>query len=452
MNAPKVTDTDYIQFLIAAQRVYTCTEAARCAATASHDAYTRLLSRLPPDTAALWQEVEPLVQKTHGLLVVDDTTLANPYAQKMGLVTRHWSGKHHAVVSGINLMTFLWTDALSNLPCDCRLYEPAEEGKEQITKNDHFLAMLKIAKEREFCPRYVCFDGWYASLANLKALRGHSWHFLTRLKHNRQVDPDDTGNVAVENIEIPPGGRRVHLKGYGFILVFRIVALNADTQQAEHWATSDLSMMEITRDALARQVFAIENYHRQLKQCCGVEGAQVRSVQAQKCHIVLSLQAFVSRRSTKPELPKSKPIWRPLRFQLPMGRHSILPGKSVIACIQSTQRGVQRGFGWLQFLPGRGSLGHVLATMPVRRQIRQRLLQSWLRVGTKAQEQHQLRRSDHAHIGLKLLGAPLGGEHTPRRVPGAARVLVDLLASWRMARARRMEPRPAVDDHRAVEI
>jgi len=30
MNPPKVSDVDYIQFLIAAQRVYTCTEAARC--------------------------------------------------------------------------------------------------------------------------------------------------------------------------------------------------------------------------------------------------------------------------------------------------------------------------------------------------------------------------------------------------------------------------------------
>ncbi len=293
MNAPKVSDTDYIQFLIAAQRVYTCAEAARCAELASHDAYTRLLSRLPPDTAALWQEVEPLVQRTNGLLVIDDATLDKPHAQKIGLVTRHWSGKHHAVVSGINLTTLLWTDGLSSLPCDCRLYEPAEDGKPQVTKNDHFLAMLKTAKEREFRPRYVCFDGWYASLSNLKAVRGHGWHFLTRLKHNRQVDPDDTGNVAVESIEIPAGGRRVHLKGYGFILVFRIVAPNGDMEQAEHWATSDLKMMEITRDDLARQVFAIENYHRQLKQCCGIERAQVRSVQAQKCHILLSLRAFV---------------------------------------------------------------------------------------------------------------------------------------------------------------
>ncbi len=295
MNAPKVSDIDYIQFLIAAQRAYTCTEAARCGEVASHDAYTRLLSRLPPDTAALWQEVEPLVQRTDGLLVIDDTTLDKPYAQKMGLVTRHWSGKHHAVVEGINLTTLLWTDGLSALPCDCRLYEPAQEGETQVTKNDHFLAMLQTAKDRAFSPRFVCFDGWYASLANLKAVRGHGWHFLTRLKHNRQVNPDDTANVAVEEIDIPAGGRRVHLKGYGFIAVFRIVAPDGDTEQerVEHWATSDLSMTEATRADLARQVFAIENYHRQLKQCCGIERAQVRSAQAQKCHILLSLRAFV---------------------------------------------------------------------------------------------------------------------------------------------------------------
>lgn len=84
MYAPKVTGNDYVQFLIAAQRVYTCTEAARCASLTSHDAHARLfntslfntrhLTRLPPDTAALWQEVEPLIDKRRGLLVVSDTT------------------------------------------------------------------------------------------------------------------------------------------------------------------------------------------------------------------------------------------------------------------------------------------------------------------------------------------------------------------------------------------
>jgi len=47
MNPPKCTDLDYIQFLIAAQRVFTCTEAARCYQEdnkpPAHDALIRLL-------------------------------------------------------------------------------------------------------------------------------------------------------------------------------------------------------------------------------------------------------------------------------------------------------------------------------------------------------------------------------------------------------------------------
>jgi hypothetical protein len=47
MNPPKCDAVDYIHFLIAAQRVFTCTEAARCQPTGenapAHDAFTRLL-------------------------------------------------------------------------------------------------------------------------------------------------------------------------------------------------------------------------------------------------------------------------------------------------------------------------------------------------------------------------------------------------------------------------
>ena len=197
---------------------------------------------------------------THGLLVVDDTTLDKPYAQKMGLVSRHWSGKHHAVVEGISLTTLLWTDGLSSLPCDCRLYEVAAEGEKQVTKNDHFVSMLHTAKERGFRPKYICFDGWYSSLENLKAVRGHGWHFLTRLKSNRQVNPDNTGNVAVSDIEVPEHGRTVHLKGFGFIQVFRTVAPNGDV---EHWATDDLKMEAGERRDLSRPGVR----HRELPPC-----------------------------------------------------------------------------------------------------------------------------------------------------------------------------------------
>jgi hypothetical protein len=113
---------------------------------------------------------------------------------------------------------------------------------------------------------------------------------LTRLKSNRSVNPDNTANVPVETVEIPPEGRIVHLKGYGRIRVFRIVATDGDT---EYWATDDLEMDEPTRKDLGRQAWGIEVYHRAIKQCCGIERCESRSAQAQRVHILCSLRAFL---------------------------------------------------------------------------------------------------------------------------------------------------------------
>ena len=70
----------------------------------------------------------------------------------------------------------------------------------------------------------VCFDSWYASVGNLKLVRGLGWHFLTRLKANRQVNPDREGLAAVSEIEIGEDGRVVRLKGFGLCKVFRNIA------------------------------------------------------------------------------------------------------------------------------------------------------------------------------------------------------------------------------------
>jgi hypothetical protein len=82
----------------------------------TYDAFTHLLHRLEPDAATLRGEARGQVGLDQGILVIDDSTLDKPYARKMELVVRHWSGKHHAVVSGINLMTLLWTEGNRHVP------------------------------------------------------------------------------------------------------------------------------------------------------------------------------------------------------------------------------------------------------------------------------------------------------------------------------------------------
>jgi hypothetical protein len=44
------------------------------------------------------------------------------------LVHRHWSGEHHRVVQGINLVTLLWRDGTDTIPCDYRLYDKPVDG------------------------------------------------------------------------------------------------------------------------------------------------------------------------------------------------------------------------------------------------------------------------------------------------------------------------------------
>ena len=290
MRSPKVQPDDYIDFLIATPKACSATEAARVQPprpdAPAHDAFTRLLTRLEPDSDTLWAEARPQVDRAGGVLVVDDSTLDKPYATTIALVTRHWSGKHHAVVRGINLVSLLWTDGDRHIPCDYRVYDKAD-GR---TKNDHFADLIRAAYARGFKPRCVLFDGWYGSLENLKLIRHCGWVWLTRLKSNRLVNRDRTGTRALKDTTIAATGTEVWLPGYGLVKVFGIATPDGGTT---YWATNDLGMADLTRLQLAEFSWAVEHYHRGIKQCTGIERCQCRAAVAQRNHVGLALRAFL---------------------------------------------------------------------------------------------------------------------------------------------------------------
>lgn len=90
--------------------------------------------------------------------------------------------------------------------------------------------------------------------------------------------------------EIPTEGIVVHLKGFGMIRVFRTVSSKGDV---EHWATDELGMSEEKRKELSDQGWGIEEFHRGVKQCCGIERAQVRKGRSILNHIGMSIRAFM---------------------------------------------------------------------------------------------------------------------------------------------------------------
>ena len=58
------------------------------------------------------------------------------------------------------------------------------------------------------------------------------------------------------------------------VKVYKIVPPDGDIA---YWATSDLAMTDLTRQQFAEYSWAIENYHRGVKQCTEVERCQARS-------------------------------------------------------------------------------------------------------------------------------------------------------------------------------
>ena len=131
------------------------------------------------------------------------------------------------MVQGINLLTLLWTDGDALIPCDYRLYEKSVDG---LSTNDHFRALLDVARERGFAPACVVFDSWYASMANLKAVRAHGGRWVTQLKANHLVNPDSGGNRPLGDCAVSEAGTRAHLQGHGFVLIFLIVHPDEDRE------------------------------------------------------------------------------------------------------------------------------------------------------------------------------------------------------------------------------
>ena len=124
--------------------------------------------------------------------------------------------------------------------------------------------MLSLAKKRGMTPAAVVMDSWYSSLKNLKAIRDHGWIWVTTLRKNRKVNR----NVRLETLVIPDDGLTVHLRGYGWITVFKFVAKNG---RIDYVATNqqDPTCDQITR--IVKKRWSIEVYHRELKQTCGIE-------------------------------------------------------------------------------------------------------------------------------------------------------------------------------------
>lgn len=292
MRPQKCSLKIYSNFLLANHNRYSGAELARVSPVAgmSHDAVSRWLGRSAFTPSDLWRQVKDLVGVATGYLVCDDSTLDKTYSKKNELAKLQYSGNAHGLINGINLVNLLWTNGHEYIPVDYRIYQKENDDK---TKNDHFLDMLKRAKQRDFSPLYVLIDSWYSSVANLKYIfQTAKWQWITNLKSNRQVSVEQGTYTAIADLDLAEKQvRKVWLKEYGFILVCLIVDQDGGKT---YLATSDLSLTNYeTFTNHFHHRWAVEEFHRGIKQTTGIEKCYSIKATSQKTHIFTAFVTFI---------------------------------------------------------------------------------------------------------------------------------------------------------------
>lgn len=260
--------------------------------TISHDSVNRFLLREEYTPHDLFNAARTELNLKGGTVSVDDSVVDKPYSHLMAFVGYFWSGKHHGVVKGINLITLYYTDPRGcHQPISYRIYDKTENK----TKNDYFQEMLAEVLGWGLEPAFVTGDSWYSSLENLKMIKNHHQGFLVALEINRLVYMEKCQWRQVQQWVIPEDGLLVHLPGFGTVKVFRKWLKD----QPRHYALyqpNDDEWVAVTRPVFLKlhdQHWQIEQYHRALKQVFHIEHFQVRQPTAIRNHLFAAICGYV---------------------------------------------------------------------------------------------------------------------------------------------------------------
>ncbi len=198
----------------------------------SHDSINRFLERERFGPQDLFAEETDKIEWSRGVLSVDDSVLDKPYSdsKKAKFIDYFWSGKHHAVVKGINIITLFYTDI-------------------------HGIS--------------VSVNYRYPSLENLKFIRGKKLNFMFGVESNRIISSERGKYIPIQKFEDWSSGaiHTVYLKDYGMVKVVR--QLYKNTYRYCILSTDELnnlaSITPVDFERLHNTHWRIEQFHRAIK-------------------------------------------------------------------------------------------------------------------------------------------------------------------------------------------
>lgn len=258
----------------------------------SHDSYSNFLKKKKITPKEVWDRASYFINKdTSGTIIIDDTIIDKRHSKNIDIVNLQYSGNEKRVINGIGLINCMYKAHVEKLevPIDFRIYDKKSDGK---NKNNHFKDMINTALQRKVKIENVVMDGWYSAISNLHLINRLKLRWVTRIKKNRIINR----NQHLEDLKIPDEGLIVHLRGYGWIKVFKFEAKNS---HIEYVATNYLEASREYVSTIKAYRWSIETFHRELKQTCNIGSCQSRTGRAQRNFICLSILSWFDKFTVK---------------------------------------------------------------------------------------------------------------------------------------------------------
>jgi putative transposase len=272
MNLARVSE--YVHALITSPYNHTCLGLTEIKDAVSHDALNRIVNGELEFTSVLSSLVSRQPPKG-GALVLDDTILTK-YSRGLACVFKLKNTKTGAFTLATNVVLLCWTNGKQTIPIAMRLYTGKQVGKISLA-----VQLLEYATALGYTPTHILFDSWYASQGVFDAVDALGAKFVTRVKKNRVLNGKQLRRYRLT----PYWSSLGRLRGGTAVAVYR--------RGSKFYATSDLELEWSEVKLLYHFRAVIEEVFRVLKQTCGWEGCQLRSVRGYQQHLTAGIMAFL---------------------------------------------------------------------------------------------------------------------------------------------------------------
>ena len=285
----------------------------------SHDKVTRFLKEEKLDNHRLWTFIKPLigsVEQENSVLIVDDTIFEKPHTDEGEINTYHDDHSKGKSVKGIHAVNLIHETEGIRHPLSLSIVHKDEwvedkgklKRKSSKTKNELFREQFLQAIHNQVSLSTVLADIWFVNVKNMELIVSRGKHFIMPLKSNRQVSliqpesPTNKEYVPVESLKLKKNQLvSIRLRGYSKpLLLWKQVFKNKDHSTGIlYLVTSDLTATYSSITTTYQRRWAVETYHRSLKNNTSVCASPTKTVKTQGNPIYASVMAFVKLEAIK---------------------------------------------------------------------------------------------------------------------------------------------------------